>query len=179
MKSVATSRTKIPRTGIKMGDRNTQPYSALPKAIHYKRIGSLFRALVQEEAISAVCKRCVYEGFAFMCNETFISQKSRQPSFCGDKWHADSSMRGRSALTVTVYIHCPKNEEKMQFLLVTLSWQTTEPVSRICSSSCGDWTWNRRTKRLQPFLRFSGLLGIGHDDSTLSRSNNTRLWCYR
>ena len=60
------------------------------------------------------CKWCENEGLACMCKEKFISQKisRHQPSFCGDKWQADSSMHARSSAVIqTVYIHCPKNEE--------------------------------------------------------------------
>ena len=41
-------------------------------------LGPLFSALVREEAIFAVCKRCANEGFACMCKEKFIFFRLRQ-----------------------------------------------------------------------------------------------------
>ena len=39
-------------------------------------LGSLFCALVREEAIFAVCKRCANEGFACMCKEKIFKKST-------------------------------------------------------------------------------------------------------
>ena len=132
---------------------------------HYVALSGYYFALqCRNSAIFAVCKRCANAGFACMCEQKFISQKLGIALVLQcDNWQADSSICGRSAVIFTVYIHGSKNKKKMQFLMVALSWQTTKPVSKICGSSCGDWIWNRRAKRLQSFcgfLRFFKLLGL-------------------
>ena len=44
-------------------------------------LGPLFCALVREEAIFAVCKRCANEGFACICKEKNVWKKILKKSF--------------------------------------------------------------------------------------------------
>ena len=48
-----------------------------PKGHFFCTLGPLFCALVREEAIFAVCKRCANEGFTCMCKENKCSTRFR------------------------------------------------------------------------------------------------------
>ena len=101
-------------------------------------IGPLFRALVREEAIFAVCKRCANEGCARMCQENIISLISEIMFSATDKpLHYFLLLTDNRAEDVSSYVIINKNwaySFAQTMLVIVLIWSDGNFYSYSCYS---------------------------------------------